>query len=397
MASLVHTAGPGSLMARALFGARTVAWPAVGSLRLDPAPLADTPPRPELRRLRVRLGGICGSDLAALRGRSPTVLWPVTSFPSVPGHEILADDPQAPAGARRVVVDPFISCRVRGIEPCPECARGQTALCRRTAGAGGGIDRGLMLGFCRSLPGAWSEAIWAHPAQLHVVPDDLPDAAAVLTEPLSVAVHALLQVPWTGAERVLVVGGGTIGLCTVAGMQLLGLPAPLVATRHRQQAAAVASLGGHPVIGDPGRWPRMGGAVVAQGWLGRPLWLGGFDVVIDAVGASATLAQAAQAVRAGGTLVRVGDVGTVPHGRDAGAWIPDVRLLQPFGYGLERLADGTSAHTFDWVLGRMAAVAGPLGALVTHTYPLGAYRQALAAAAGHGRARSIKVAFRPTA
>lgn len=390
MPRLIQTVTVPTLLSRTLFGARAIAWPAVGPLHLALEPLAGPPPRPDLRPLTLVLGGICASDLHALTGESPRILWPLSSFPSVPGHEILART----AEGQRVVVDPFIGCAVRGLEPCPECSRGQTALCRRAAEAGGGIARGMMLGFCRDLPGGWSDTLWAHPSQLHAVPDSLPDAAALLTEPLAVAMHALLQVPWNGSERVLVVGAGTIGLCVVAAMRMLDLPAPLVAARHRHQAQAAAALGGHPVVAAGERWPRLGGATPVEGWLGRPLWLGGFDVVVDAVSSPATLGRAAAAVRAGGTLVRAGDVGTLPtRARDA-AWIPDVRLLGPFGYGLERLLDGRSVHTFDLVLERSPALAQPLTALVTHTFPLAAYREALAAAGGRRQQGSIKVAFR---
>lgn len=397
---LVHVASPASLAARRLLGARAIAWPGVGSLRFDPRSSLDgPPPAPGLRRLEVLLAGICGSDLHALAGDSPTVLWPLSSFPSVPGHEILArvadagGEGDAARGAR-VVVDPFVSCRVRGLEPCPECARGQAALCRRAAEAGGGVARGMLVGFNRDLPGGWSEALWAHPSQLHRVPDGLPDAVALLVEPLAVAAHALLQVAWAGSERVLVIGAGTIGLCTIAAMRMLGLPAPLVAARHRHQAAAAAALGAHPVVADPSRWPRLGGAAAIAGWFGQPLWLGGFDVVVDAVSGARTLGQAARAVRSGGTLVRVGDVGTLPGRAEPSAWIPDVRILSPFGYGIEAMPDGSRAHTFDLVLARAGALADPLRALVTHTFALTDYRAALAHATGHGPTRSIKVAFR---
>lgn len=395
MPRLVQVASVPSLAVRQAFGARAITWPLVGPLRLAGPNLDAPPPGPGWQRLTMRLAGICGSDVAALSGRSPTVLWPLVSFPSVPGHEIVADlAPDAGDGSGgRVVVDPYLSCQARGVAPCPECARGQSAVCRRAAMSGETLG-GMMIGYHRDLPGGWSDHLWAHRSQLHPLPPDLSDEAALLVEPVSIAAHAVLQVPWQGSERVLVVGGGTIGLATVAALRLLALPAPLVATRHGHQAAAAAALGGHPVVADGARWPRLGGATPVLGWLGRPLWLGGFDVVVDAVGTDATFARAAAAVRAGGTVLRVGDVGTLPRSRDGGIWAPDVRVLSPYGYGLDRLPDGTTGHTFDLVLARIGTLAEPLAALVTHIYGLGDYRAALAAATHHARFRSIKVAFR---
>jgi threonine dehydrogenase-like Zn-dependent dehydrogenase len=81
------------------------------------------------------------------------------------------------AGAR-VVVDPVISCFVRGLDPCVACRDGLPALCRHAAD--GSISPGMLIGYCRDLPGAWSEAMLAHVSQLHRVPDSISDATAVL-------------------------------------------------------------------------------------------------------------------------------------------------------------------------------------------------------------------------
>ena len=72
------------------------------------------------------LSGICGSDLAAIGGHASLYLDPLTSYPFVPGHEVVGtlDD------GTRVVVEPALGCRVRGVEPpCPRCAEGRPGLC----------------------------------------------------------------------------------------------------------------------------------------------------------------------------------------------------------------------------------------------------------------------------
>src|SRR6185295_359472 len=72
---------------------------------------------PDWLRLRPRLCGVCGSDLALLCGRASASLSPFASFPAVPGHEIVADVSEVGSAIRdvavgqRVVVDPFISCQ----------------------------------------------------------------------------------------------------------------------------------------------------------------------------------------------------------------------------------------------------------------------------------------------
>jgi threonine dehydrogenase-like Zn-dependent dehydrogenase len=402
MRALVQSAGPLSLAARRLLGGRAARWPAAGVLRLQE--VADPgPPAPGWVRLRPLLSGVCGSDLASLRGTSPTVLWPLVSFPSVPGHEVVARVEAVGEGVEgvrpgdRVVVDPCVSCFVRGLPPCEACRAGETALCRRAAQAGGGLGRGMMVGYHRDLPGGWAEAMRVHASQVYRVPEGVEDRTALWAEPLAVALHALLPLPWGRAERVLVIGGGSIGLACVAALGLLGAPAPVVAVRHRHQAAAVRRLGGRPLEPGEGPWPRAGGGVSVRGWAGRPLWLGGFDAVVDAVGGDAVFARAVEATRAGGWTVRVGDVGTLPRpGRMGGrVWAPDARILQPFAYGREGGPGGP--HTLELALRGLADSLDreALAALVTHVFPLEAYREALQAAFDHRRHASVKVAFAP--
>src|SRR3712207_5015195 len=90
-------------------------------------------PAPDWTRVRPRLAGICGSDLATIDGRSSRYFEPIVSFPFVPGHEVVAD--LGPAGPDdRVVVEPVLACAARGINPpCRGCADGHIDRCERIA------------------------------------------------------------------------------------------------------------------------------------------------------------------------------------------------------------------------------------------------------------------------
>ncbi|MDQ4097557.1 MAG: alcohol dehydrogenase catalytic domain-containing protein, partial [Actinomycetota bacterium] len=93
--------------------------PALGA-RVGPLTLTevDEPalPGPGWVRVRPRLSGICGSDLATVDGRSSRYFEPVVSFPFVPGHEVVGEV-SGGAGTRRVVLEPVLGCAVRGIDP----------------------------------------------------------------------------------------------------------------------------------------------------------------------------------------------------------------------------------------------------------------------------------------
>src|SRR5437762_9737659 len=92
-----------------------------------------TPPAESWGRVRPRLAGICGSDLATIGGHSSFYFSPLVSMPFVPGHEVvgeLLDDVDGLAAGTHVVLDPVLSCAARGFaELCHSCAAGDTGRC----------------------------------------------------------------------------------------------------------------------------------------------------------------------------------------------------------------------------------------------------------------------------
>src|SRR5258706_940397 len=179
----------------------------VATSPLSPLQLGDVPepalPTPSWVRVHSSLSGICGSDLAAIGGHASLYLDPLTSYPFVPGHEVVGvlDD------GSRVVIDPALGCRVRVSEPmCPRCAEGRPGLCYNVTD--GPIEVGLQTGYCADTGGGWGEVLVAHPSQIHAVPDALSDEAAVLIEPFACCIHAALRGGATKSDVVVVVGAG---------------------------------------------------------------------------------------------------------------------------------------------------------------------------------------------
>ena len=140
--------------------------------------------RPGWARIRVRLSGICGSDLGALSGRTSLYFSGVVSMPFVPGHEVvgdLIDDCEDLPAGTRVVLDPVLACAARGVEPCGSCREGATNRCDSVTV--GHISPGLQTGYCADTGGGWSLSLVAHESQLYAVPDGMSDEAAVMVEP----------------------------------------------------------------------------------------------------------------------------------------------------------------------------------------------------------------------
>src|SRR5947209_1558461 len=224
--------------------------------RLSPLQLEEVPepklPTPAWVRVKPLLSGICGSDLGTLSAESSPYFSPLTSPPFVIGHEILGeivqDNSEFSAG-ERVVVEPALGCAVRGIEPpCAYCASGRYALCVNVAK--GDISPGIQTGFCGDTGGGWSEGtLVAHPSQLHRVPDEVPDEAAVAIEPLACAVHAALKLDHGSDQTTVVIGAGSIGLFVVAALrQLTNAGRVICVAKHERQRREALRLGADEVV-----------------------------------------------------------------------------------------------------------------------------------------------------
>ena len=226
--------------------------------------------------IRVLAAGICGTDLELARGYRP--------FRGVPGHEFVGrveDGPAAWLGSR-VVGEINVTCRARaGPEddegtkappPCPACAAGRETHCReRTVLGIAGRD------------GAFAERLVLPAANLHRVPDEVTDEAAVFAEPLAAALRILEQIDVGRADRVLVLGPGRLG--------------QLVARVLRRTECDLTLAG----RSRPGleRAARRGIATRDA----REVEAGAFDVAIDCTGRPEGFEGARAALRPGGRLV----------------------------------------------------------------------------------------------
>jgi len=348
-----------------------------GGARVGPLALRDVDP-PELPgpgwvRVRPRLSGICGSDLATIDGASSRWFEPIVSFPFTPGHEVVGelDD------GRRVAVVPVLSCVARGIRPvCAACAEGHINHCERIGY--GDVEPGLQCGFCESTGGGWSTLMVAHESQLVPVPDDLSDEAAVVVEPTACAVHAASRVD---ASQVALIGSGTLGLLTIAALRRARPEVEILATaKHPMQRDLAKELGADTVVApdelDRVVRARTGSMRFDNGQLG-----GGVEAVVDCVGSADSLAQALRIAAPGGTIHAVGMPGVTTLDLTP-LWQREVALRGAYAY--ER-AD------FDTAIELVRA--RDLGRLVSATYPLRRYEDAIAHAASAGSRGAVKIAF----
>jgi len=354
-------------------------------------------PTPEWVRVRPLLSGICGSDLGTLSAENSAYFSPIISPPFVMGHEIfgvVAEDNSGFHAGERVVVEPALGCRVRGMEPpCPYCASGRYALCLNVAK--GDISAGIQTGFCHDTGGGWSRGtLVVHPSQLYRVPEAVPDEAAVAVEPLACAVHAALKSAPGPNDTSLVLGAGSVGLFTVAALRHLTEAGRIICVaKHDRQRNEALRLGADEVVHPKDTYttlPTMLGTEAYKPELGKPVVMGGADRVYECVGAPATMEDAARLTKPGGEATLVGMPGA-KSGLDLTAlWYKEIRLIGSYAYGAEEY-DGEKTSSFDLAL-RLAPEIG-LEKMVGPRFRLEEYGKAVAAARSAGREGNVKVVF----
>lgn len=412
---------PGFLLARGL-GRWTdsVLFGRLSGLRPAEVPMP-TLPGPDWLRLRVRACGICGTDLGNLTFSASPALEPFGSFPAVPGHEVVGEVEEVGgavahvAPGDRVVVDPFLSCQVRGFAPeaaCPSCIEGLPATCAHAGEegplevAGRPLARGMMMGYHRDLPGGWGEFMVAHASRVFLVDPALADRAAVLVEPLAVALHAVLRGgPGAGTGDshgggpVLVIGSGSIALATVWALRATGFRGDIVAQMKRVHEGELARLLGATRVVTPGEEARQAlvdtGARAYLPIIGDEVYAGGgFPLVFDCVGNRGSLSQSLRWTAPRGRVVVLGCSAEISKLDLTFVWARELEVRGFLGYGTE-VWRGERLHTFEVVQRLLVEGGAPVERLVTHAYPLDRYREALAAAANHRRSGALKVVLEP--
>ena len=354
-----------------------------GPLALVEAPDVELP-GPGWHRVHTRLAGICGSDLATVDGKSSRYFEPWVSFPFIPGHEVVG---QRDDGVR-VVLEPVLGHAARGFEPpFPDAAPGDGDDYRHLVS--GDLEPGIQTGYCASTGGGWSTGFVAHESQLHVVPDELSDEAAVMIEPAAVGIHAALKARISDGQTVAILGAGTMGLMALAAVRHFSPAATVImGAKYPEQTNLARSLGADMVVA-PRELPRAVRRASGSFMIGDDL-SGGADVVIDAVGTAASVDEAVGTARPRGRVVLVGMPGKVSIDLTA-LWHRETELVGAYTYGTETLADGSSRRTFDMAMELVAQA--DLARLVSATYPLEDYEQALSHAASAGSRGAIKVCF----
>ena len=359
-------------------------------------------PRPELREgevlLRLSLSGVCGTDKHTYRGETKQYAGTPherdLAFPIVCGHENV--------GVVEEVSGEVRASDGRPVRPGDRIVPGANVPCGRCAFCLNGApyyfcehlhDYGNSLG-CAEPPhlfGGWAEQMVLLPGTpLFRVPEELPDEAAVLTEPMAVT-HGLdtarLLAHGSGGspfgEAVAVVGFGPLGLCHLLKARLAGCGKLIAVDRLGSRLELAAELGATLTLNaeETDADERVARVREHTGGLGA-------DVVADCSGVPETLPECLRLVRYGGVVVEAGafvDLGPVPVNPASDLCARNVAVL---GIGGETArAYAPSLELLARNLDRL-----PLDRIVTHRFPLEQAAEALAVSQRDG---SMKVVLDP--
>ena len=305
------------------------------ALYFDGAPELKEVPTPEPGPgevlVRVSRAGICGTDLQILKGYH--------GFRGVMGHEfvgVVAGPDDSPWLGQRVVGEINIGCGA-----CDLCREGLARHCRERR----------VLGI-KDHDGAFAQYLTLPAANLHLAPPEVPDEAAVFTEPLAAALQVMETLQLSPPARILVVGDGPLGLQISWTLALTGVQVSL-AGHHPEHLNLARPYG-------------------VEAYLETDLPAGDYPVVVEASGAPGGLELALSRVRPQGTVVLKSTyTGRVPLD-PAAVVVPEVRLVGsrcgPFPKALRLLRRG-------WVDPRP---------LISRTFPLSQGLTALEWAQGRG-------------
>jgi L-iditol 2-dehydrogenase len=247
------------------------------------AAIARPTPGPGEALIAIRAAGICGSDIHGYTGasgrRTPGMVMGHEFAGVVAGH---GPGVHTPPLGRRVAVNPLLTCG-----ECVDCRMGHEQRCRtrRTIGVNSGQN------------GAFSEFV-SVPAQ-NAIPlaDGISFAEGAMAEPLAVGLRAIAVADPAVGQPLLVLGGGTIGLCTLLAAQERAVGPVYVTDLAAHKREMIARLGGQP----------HDSASTDLSALARAATHGrGFAQIVDAVAVSGTIRAALPALAPAGTLVLVG-------------------------------------------------------------------------------------------
>lgn len=323
---------------------------------------------PGMVLLRIKRVGICGSDIHYFKDGYCGAFVP--SQPFILGHELTAEviavngntPNKLPIGAR-VTVNPARACG-----SCNFCIRDQRNLCRNT----------IMLGSGSTNPptnGAMAEFLTVSSDQCHILPSGMDDGLGAMTEPIAVGLHAIKQAGTVKGKRILITGGGTIGLLTAIIAKAFGADIVAVSDIVEERRQLALQCGVDLVLNPLDKNFLKQVNNIAED---------GFGVIFEASGSGSALRQAFDIISPGGIIVQIGTLGMEDIPLPANQlMVKEIQFIGSFRYG----------NVFDEAIRLVDSGSIDLSPLITNVLPISEISKAMILAADRKNALKVQVQF----
>lgn len=267
--------------------------------------LPDPTPGPDDVIIKVHRCGICGTDLHMTEGHQ----WQFAAG-TVPGHEYSGEIIEIGASVSGFKKGDLITALPSlGCGHCDACYHGNLALCHNAPGVMGGYAEMMKI-----------------PASVAVkLPSTLSAADGALIEPLAVGLYGVRMSNIQPGDRVLVMGAGSVALCTIYWAKRLGAGRIVAMSRSERRKDMVLEMGANAYV----QYGENEGNEIIGALGGKP------DIVFECVGSPGFLMKGIQHVRDLGKVMSMGFCTSPDTVVPAVAGFKGVSLQFPVGYSLK--------------------------------------------------------------
>ncbi len=232
--------------------------------------------------IQVKSCGICGSDIHYWVGGQPVGL--------VMGHEFAGIVVDPGSRADLVKGDRVTGLPISPCGKCEACKSGNVQYCAETWSEAVGLSL--------TNPGGYAEYTGCRPDMVRKIPSNVSFDAACMVEPSAVGLHAVNLANIKIGDRVLIVGGGIIGLMAAEFAKMAGASYIAILETNKKRGKKAVGYGKINEYYDATKADTIDKLITKTN--------GGFDVVIECCGNSPAVSEALMAIKPGGTVVLVG-------------------------------------------------------------------------------------------
>ena len=324
--------------------------------------------------------GICGSDMTfyTCAQSASMAMYPIPcSDITFLGHETVGEVVEVGSAVTRVKVGDRVvlkeymqCCDIKGYDKedfCENCKKGEYTICSNY-GEPSKIDVPTGAGFGDYYIGPETKVI--------KIDESISNDEAVMIEPCAVSLRSVMKKIPEANDKVLVIGGGMIGLNIVQCIKILQPNCEVhVMERVPDKQELCKKLGADYIVsGNPFDYTSKVTNAKKYKKGKNTMLLGGFDIIYDTVGKHGMFNMAIRLLKARGTYVKVGYQMTNVTFDETPVWWQELNIIGVDSYGMETY-NGERIQSFDLVVKLLKECKLNLNGFITHRFKMSEYKK----------------------